>query len=72
LRVFVESLDAKGALDAGLDVATDILWTLHPAVYWLLVNERGWTPDRYQEWLAAPLGSELLGLLPRAPVPPAR
>jgi AcrR family transcriptional regulator len=62
-RSVVEALDKIGALRAGLDVAhaTDILWTLNnPAVYWLLVDERGWPPDEHERWLADALCSQLL------------
>ena len=62
-RVVVESLHAKGALRAGLDVsrATDILWTLnHPDVWLLLVGERGWTPQEYEKWCADTACSQLL------------
>src|SRR5256885_449828 len=48
-RAIVLSLDEKKVLKADLDVAgaADILWTLnHPDVYRLLVNERGWPPER--------------------------
>jgi AcrR family transcriptional regulator len=63
-RVIVESLDAKNALTPGLDVdrATDILWTLnHPDVWQLLVRERGWTPEDYEQWFADTACSQLLG-----------
>jgi AcrR family transcriptional regulator len=63
-RSIVESLAEKCGLSPGLDVdrATDILWTLnHPDVYWLLVNERGWTPAEYEQWLGDSLCSQLLG-----------
>jgi AcrR family transcriptional regulator len=62
-RSVVESLHAKGALRPGLDVdaGADILWTLnHPNVYRLLTNDRGWSPERYERWLAEILCSELL------------
>jgi AcrR family transcriptional regulator len=52
-RVVVESLDAKKALLPGLSVdrAADILWTLnHPSLWQLLVGERGWTPEDYEQW----------------------
>jgi AcrR family transcriptional regulator len=52
-RAIVQSLDAKHALAPGLDVdrATDILWTLnHPNVWQLLVGERHWTPEQYEQW----------------------
>ena len=53
-HAIVESLAAKGALGAGLEVdrAADILWTLnHPDVWRLLVRERAWTPDEWEQWL---------------------
>ena len=62
-RVIVESLQAKGALADGLDVdgATDILWTLnHPNLWQLLVDERGWTPEQYEQWCAELACSQLL------------
>jgi AcrR family transcriptional regulator len=62
-RAIVESLHEKGALRPDLDVgsAADILWTLnHPNVWQLLVGERGWTPDRFEDWLADALCSQLL------------
>jgi AcrR family transcriptional regulator len=69
-RSVMEVLHEKKALRPGLDVtrATDILWTLnHPDLYWLLVNERGWTPDQHEEWLADLLCEQLLE--PRAERP---
>lgn len=62
-RSIVESLHEKNALRSGLDVArsADILWTLnHPGLYWLLVGDRGWTPEQYEQWLADVLCSQLL------------
>jgi AcrR family transcriptional regulator len=62
-RVIVESLDAKHALRPGLDVqtATDILWTLvHPNLWQLLVGERGWTPEQYEQWCADTACAQLL------------
>jgi AcrR family transcriptional regulator len=69
-RSVMEVLHEKKALMPGLDAtrATDILWTLnHPDLYWLLVNERGWTPDQHEEWLADLLCEQLLE--PRAEMP---
>jgi AcrR family transcriptional regulator len=63
-RVIVESLHAKRALRAGLDVdrATDILWTIvHPNLWQLLVGERGWTPEQYEQWCADLACAQLLG-----------
>jgi AcrR family transcriptional regulator len=62
-RAIVQSLADKGALAAGLDVAAaaDILWALnHPSLYSLLAGERGWSPERYEEWLGDLLCSQLL------------
>ncbi len=52
-RAIVESLAEKGGLKSGLDVerAGDILWTInHPNLWQLVVGERGWTPERYEQW----------------------
>ena len=57
------SLAEKDALERGLDVerATDILWTLvHPNVWQLLVGERGWTPEQYEQWCGDAACSQLL------------
>jgi AcrR family transcriptional regulator len=62
-RAIVQSIHRKKALKPGLGVdrATDILWTLnHPAVWQLLTGERGWTPKRYERWLAEASCSQLL------------
>jgi len=60
---FVAMLADRGRLRAGLsfEAARDVVWTLCSlAVHDLLVVNRGWTPERYQEWLAAALVRELL------------
>jgi hypothetical protein len=62
-RVIVESLQAKQALQPGLEVtrAADILWTLnHPDVWLLLVGERGWTPEQWELWFADTACAQLL------------
>jgi AcrR family transcriptional regulator len=49
----VKSLDEKRALRPGLGVdrATDVLWTVnHPNTWRLLVGERGWSPEEYEQW----------------------
>jgi AcrR family transcriptional regulator len=54
----VGHLAATGGLRADVDPgrATDIVWTLiSPEVYELLVGDRGWTPDQYEQWLAQAL-----------------
>jgi hypothetical protein len=63
-RAIVESVVEKGALRPGLDVdrAADILWTInHPTLWQLLVGERGWTPEEYEQWSADAACAELLG-----------
>jgi AcrR family transcriptional regulator len=62
-EAIVESLDARSALAPGLDVrrATDILWTLnHPHLWGLLVRERGWTPEQFEQWFADACCAQLL------------
>jgi AcrR family transcriptional regulator len=62
-RTIVESLAKDGALAPGLDTdtAADVLWALnHPTLYQLLVSERGWTVDRYEQWLDDLLAARLL------------
>jgi AcrR family transcriptional regulator len=46
-----------------LDRATDILWTLnHPDVWFLLVDERGWSADEWQRWFADTACAQLLDI----------
>jgi AcrR family transcriptional regulator len=60
-RVIVESLGPALRSDLDVETATDILWTLnHPNVCQLLVDERGWTWDRWEEWFAGAARSQLL------------
>jgi AcrR family transcriptional regulator len=62
-RRIVEAIHRKRALRRGLDIATatDILWTLnHPDVWLLLVGRRGWSPDRWENWLADTSVAQLL------------
>jgi AcrR family transcriptional regulator len=63
LQPIVESLRRDGALRPGLDVdeATDMLWALvHPDVWQLLVNQRGWSTDRYERWCLDTIRAQLL------------
>jgi AcrR family transcriptional regulator len=61
----VGQLIAKGArLRDGLDAeaAADVLWVLIDAgLFHLLVRQRGWTPERFQGWLAETIQRQLLG-----------
>jgi AcrR family transcriptional regulator len=62
-RAIVQSIADKQALAANLDVAsaTDILWALnHPNLYALLAGERGWPPERYEQWLGDLVCAEIL------------
>ena len=56
-------LAERGLLRPGLSVddARDIVWTLCSlAVYDLLVVERGWSSERYREWISSSLAAALL------------
>ena len=58
----VAALDARGALDPGLDTAeaADIVYAMmSPDVHWILTVERGWPADRYERWIARSLGALL-------------
>jgi AcrR family transcriptional regulator len=55
LGELVSTVAKQGALKPGLtpETATEIQWALSsPEIYRLLVYERGWTPQRYEDWLA--------------------
>ena len=62
-RQIARSLARAGALRRGLrerDAADIVHALLSPELYRLLVLERGWKADRYQQWLAATLIGQLL------------
>lgn len=62
-QLVAQSLGRKRALAPGVTVAKagDLVWALSGAeVYRMLVVERGWSPDEYEEWLAAALADSLL------------
>jgi AcrR family transcriptional regulator len=52
----------RGWLRPGLDVerARDQLWTLNSPAVWVLLGERGWSGEEYEEWLAGALRGLLL------------
>ncbi len=58
----IEQLHERGALaTADRKSATDVLWALnHPSLWQLLVRDRGWTGEKYEQWLGEILCSELL------------
>jgi AcrR family transcriptional regulator len=50
---FVTDLAAVGTLRVHPAEAADIVWATNaPELYQLLVGQRGWTPDRYEHFLA--------------------
>ena len=58
----VSQLASTGGIRPDLDPdrARDIVWTLiSPEVYELLVNDRGWSPHEYEQWLARALADAL-------------
>lgn len=55
MRQFAQDLADAGGLRPGLSIAeaADTVWaTNSPEVYVLLTDERDWSPDQYQRWLA--------------------
>jgi hypothetical protein len=55
-------LSRAHALKSGLrerDAADLIHALMSPEVYRLLVGDRGWNPERYEQWLAATLEQQL-------------
>lgn len=52
----------KGGIRKDLDpeTAADIVWLLGPSAYHMLVNRRGWSPDRFRAWLTETYISQLL------------
>ena len=61
-RRIARSLSRAHALKPGLRErdAADLIHTLmSPEVYRLLVGDRGWTPERYQQWIEATLTQQL-------------
>lgn len=56
--LFAQSKEAKGL---EFDDARRILWMFTSReIYRMLVQEGGWTPDRYQQWLSATLVAALV------------
>lgn len=55
LGELINGIAETGALNTHVSVeeATETLWALSsPEIYRLLVRERGWTPQRFEDWLA--------------------
>jgi AcrR family transcriptional regulator len=54
MRLLAENLAVAGRLQASLSVskAADIIWSMNsPEFYLLLVEQRGWSPQEYAQWL---------------------
>ncbi len=63
VQTIAHSLARKQALAPGVTVARagDLVWVLSGAeLYRMLVVERGWSPDEYENWLASTLSDSLL------------
>jgi len=55
MRLFAAELATAGGLREGVSIeeAADVVWaTNSPDFYLLLVEERGWEPERFEHWLA--------------------
>ena len=53
MRLFVADLASVASLRLDPDQAADIVWATNSAeMYQLLVGQRGWTPERYERYLA--------------------
>jgi AcrR family transcriptional regulator len=63
-RTFADFIhDLRGDLAPGIDelTASDLLWCFsNEEIYRELVQERGWSADRYEHWLAATLVAQLV------------
>jgi AcrR family transcriptional regulator len=60
----VADVKARGRLRTGLDEkeAADVVWVLNDPVHFhMLVLGRGWSEEKFREWLARALEAELLG-----------
>ena len=61
LRTFVHALAANGPLRLEPEAALDSVWALaSPDLHRLLTRTRGWSRERYCEWLAESLAALLL------------
>ncbi|MDP9260120.1 MAG: TetR/AcrR family transcriptional regulator [Actinomycetota bacterium] len=61
LRTFVDALSAHGPLRLEPDAALETVWALaSPDLHQLLTRTRGWSRERYCDWLAGSLDRLLL------------
>ena len=62
MQEFVRGLAPVLRPDLDLRTATDIVWAFsNEEIYRELVQERGWSPGRYEVWIASTLKQQLLG-----------
>jgi AcrR family transcriptional regulator len=62
-RNVVAGVRARGGLREGLDpvAAADVVWALNdPGLYHLLVNQQGWAPPAFRDWLSEALRWQLM------------
>ena len=55
MRLLAKELAATGRLRAGLSVpkVADIIWSMNSSEFYvLLVEQRGWSPEEFECWLA--------------------
>jgi hypothetical protein len=53
MRLLAADLAAAGRLRVPVDEAAEVIWATNaPELYLLLVDQRGWPPERYERWLA--------------------
>ena len=55
MRLFAQDIAATGRLrrDTSVDKAADIIWSMNsPEFYLLLVQERNWPPEAFEQWLS--------------------
>jgi hypothetical protein len=61
MTLFARGLAEHLRDDVTVDDARDLLWTHNsPELYDLLVNARGWSPEKFGQWLSASLIAALL------------
>ena len=61
MQELVQELGRDLRSDLDLRTATDILWAFsNEEIYRELIHERGWTPERYEIWMARTLLHQLL------------
>jgi AcrR family transcriptional regulator len=66
MKVFIRALMRNGPLQSGLTLeeAAETVWAITSGeVYTLLVNDRGWSIEKYSKWLAKTLNKLLLPLV---------